>query len=289
MKKRSGKGARIKGVFIFLLLLAAAGAIFYFGYYQFQLPTDTYGVIFTKISGWNPTAVKPGEFRIEWEGLVPGNLNIQKFVLKPRETLITAEGRLPSAETYKMYLEGNPDFSYKYTFSASYSLKPEYLPELVVSDFLRADTLSSWYEDIESRIIKDAISYIKTKAADDAYMKGISYNFRLMEDDLKEKLASEYEAVNFIRFSPVAVEIPDPKLYAEGRDQYLSMIKFMNELEREAQRQISEIVVKETSKITILEKYGEVFHKYPELLDYYALFGPEFKSLPEIELPDVSE
>ena len=116
MKKRSRVLIRIKRTLITLIFLAALGAVFYFGYYQFQLPADQYGVIFTKLNGWDPLVVKPASFRIEWEGLIPLNLKMEKFDLLPVTKRISSSGTLPSSEIYSMYLENNPDFSFSYAF-----------------------------------------------------------------------------------------------------------------------------------------------------------------------------
>jgi len=292
MKKRSRVKARIKGTFIFLLIIAALGAVFYFGYYQFQLPPDTYGVIFTKWvgSGWNQEVVKPGTNHIEWEGLLPTNLKMEKFTISPRRIELSVSGELPSADSYSRYLEGSPDFSYEYRFSLSYTINPDFLPGLVADEFLRSANIENWYTDIEQSMLLDGITFINKKSTDDAYMSRISYNFRMMEDDLLEELSARHEAVDFLKFIPSKVRIPDLDLYSEGKRQYFSMARFNEKINMDALEKTAERLVEESAKLELLDKYGAVFSKYPELINYYAIFQEEGKDMvPEIELPDITD
>ncbi|HAK47604.1 MAG TPA: hypothetical protein DCO79_16995 [Spirochaeta sp.] len=288
MKKRSKIGKRIKRTFILLLVIAAAGAVFFFGYYQFQLPADNYGVIFTKYTGdgWNHEVIKPGTARIEWQGLIPLNLSIERFILLPVTSRITVDGNLPSAEVYSMYLEGSPDFHYSYTFDIAYTLKSDSLVELVSEDFLRESNFDSWLSDIESALSTDAVNFIRTKADDHDYMNRISYNYRLMEADLMAELTEVYSHLDFISFTPLKISFPDLALYIEGRRQYFEVEKFHSDIQQAALEKTTTRLVEESAKLELLEKYGELFSKYPRLIDYYAIFQSDGEGMiPSIELP----
>ncbi|MDC7225847.1 MAG: hypothetical protein PQJ61_03670 [Spirochaetales bacterium] len=287
MKKRSKIGKRIKRSIILLLILAAVGAVFYFGYYQFQLPADTYGVIFTKYTGngWDHDVVKPGEFRFEWQGLIPMNLSMEKFLLFPKSERVSLEGELPSAELYGMYLEGNPSFEYSYSFDIVYTVKAETLNKLASDEFLREINFESWIDEIETGLASDASGFIRTMAEDYDYMNRISYNYSLMEDDLKNKLGEAYPYLDFVSFVPVNINFPDLALYAEGRRQYFEMEKFHSDIEKMSLEKTTSRLVEESAKLEILEKYGALFSKYPALIDYYAIFPDDAKGLlPAIDL-----
>ncbi len=288
MKKRSRVLIRIKRTIITLIILAALGAVFYFGYYQFQLPADQYGVIFTKLNGWDPAVVEPSSFRIEWEGLIPLNLRMEKFVLVPVTKRISATGTLPSSEIYSMYLENNPDFSFSYVFDITYTVKPSSLPFLITEEFLRSDTYSDWLIDFEFVLTADASSLLQKKADDEEYLKKISYNYHLMEKDLLNVLAAEYDFIDFVRFTPVEVTFPDMSLYAEGKRQYFEMEKYHNDVQQSALKETSRRMIEESAKIELLEKYGALFTKYPQLINYYAIYSSDGeKLLPSIELPEL--
>ena len=290
MKKRSKAVTRIKRVIILLIVLAVLGAAFYFGYYQFQLPADTYGVIFTKLNGWNPAVVKPAEFRLEWEGLIPLNLRIEKFALNPVETTIEAKGQLPSSEEYSLLLENNPDFSYSYKFKVSYIFNPESLPQLVSEEFLRSETFDEWIIIFNETLTSDAASLLQKAASDPAYLEKISYNYTLLGNDFMDSLADKYPGISLISFSPVEINFPDLALYAEGRRQYFVMEKTHNDLESAAIEKTTSRIAEESAKLELLEKYGALFSKYPALIDYYRIFPEDGSELiPSIELPVLDE
>ena len=272
-----------------ILLLGIGGTGFYFGWIQIRIPEDTYGVIFTKLSGWDSRVVRPGEFRWEWQNLVPTNMTLHKFSLEPRQSELKLSGSLPSAESYAYYLEGSPDFSFNYSFLVSYSLKPESLPGLVSDSFLRQDNVDEWYSDFEERLVVDAAEYLKTRTLDEAYMKSIEYDYRRMEKDLIEKLAELYDFVNIYKITPKTIKFPDLRLYEEGRRLFMEMTAFSEEVQKAARERAASRIVEETSKLELLEKYGEIFARYPSLIDYYAIFTEEGKSLiPGMELPELA-
>ena len=290
MKKRSKTGRRILRTFIFLLILAAAGAVFYFGFYQFQLPADSYGVIFTKYTGggWHSDVIAPGSLRFEWEGLLPMNLSIESFTLAPIRSRVKIDGKLPSSDVYGMYLEGNPDFSYSYTFDLTYTLKPDSLYSLVSEDFLRENTFDEWIADTETGLSSDALVFLRKKADNFDYMNGISYNYRLIEDDLVRELSNSHDYLNIISFTPVDIEFPDLALYAEGRRQYFESESYRNEIQHASLEKTTDRIVEESAKLELLEKYGAIFAKYPQLIDYYSIFSADGRDmLPYIELPDL--
>lgn len=290
MRKRSKAGAMIKGFILFLLIVAAIGSVFYFGYYQFQLTADNYAVVFTKLNGWNPDVVKPGIFRIEWEGLIPLNLKMEKFLMIPITKRISINGTLPSSDVYSTYLENSPDFNYSYSFDISYIIKPDSLPSLTEYDFLRAENYNSMISDFETGFTTDAVNFLRRKAEDDSYMKGISFEYHLIENDLMDYLSSNYDFIEFIRFTPVEITFPDLSLYLEGKNQYFEMEKHHIDIQKAATERTSSRLVEESAKLELLRKYGAVFADYPKLIDYYAIFKIDGENLlPKIDLPDLAK
>ena len=289
-KPGSGTGRKVLGFFLLIIILAAAASVFYFGYYQFQLPADTYGVYYTRLNGWNGSVVSPAEFRIEWEGLIPLNLTLHRFRLEPVISDVSAAGVLPSADEYSSFLEGSPDFSYEISLHLVYRLNPESLPDLVTEEFLREDNIDSFYDEFESDLLANAAAFIRRKSTDESYMKNISFNYSLMEKDLISELSGRYSFVDFIKVTPETVKIPDMFLYAEGRRLYYSMTDYNERLRMESQEKTTSRLVEEASKIDLLEKYGEVFTRYPILIDYYSLFREDGAALlPSIEMPDITD
>jgi hypothetical protein len=112
----------------------------------------------------------------------------------------------------------------------------------------------------------------------------------LIEDDLFEELSSRYTAVNFINFLPLSVKMPDLDLYREGKRQYFTMAAFNEKVHMAAIEKAAARLVEESAKLELLDKYGEIFSKYPELINYYAIYKEDGENLiPAIELPDITD
>ena len=170
----------------------------------------------------------------------------------------------------------------------TYTVKPSSLPNLITEEFLRSDTYGEWLSDFESVLIADASSLLQQTAEDEEYLKTISYNYHLMVKDLLKILSAEYDLIDFVRFTPVEVVFPDMSLYAEGKRQYYEMEKYHNDVQQSALNETSRRMVEESAKFELLEKYGALFTKYPQLIDYYAIFRSDGeKLLPSIELPEL--
>ncbi len=290
MKKGSKVLKRIRNIILSIIIIAALASVFYFGYYQFQLPSDTYGVIFTKINGWNSKTIMPGTFRFEWEGLIPLNLRIEKYKIAPVNVRISNKGYLPSAEIYRTYLKNTPEFAYSYAFDVVYTLNYESLPYLTSEKFLSSDNVSEWLKDFEAGLLTDAAGFIRKLATDTRYMDRISYDYRLMEDDLVKLLSDKYDYITFVSFTPVEIVFPDMDLYNEGKKQYFEMEQFENDIQQKTLDEATKQLVKESAKLELLEKYGELFTKYPSLIDYYAVSRNNSDTImPDIELPEVEE
>ena len=139
-------------------------------------------------------------------------------------------------------------------------------------------------------MILDGITFINRKSTGDEYMSGISYNFRLLEKDIIAELSKNYSAIHFINFVPVSVKIPDMDLYNEGKRQYFSMVRFNEKVHMAALEKTAERLVEESAKLELLNKYGEIFAKYPELINYYSIFKEDGENLvPAIRLPDITD
>lgn len=286
MKKRSKALTAVKRIILTLIFLAVIGAVFYFGYYQFQLADNTYGVIFTKLNSWDHKLVQPSEFRIEWEGLIPLNLRMEKFTLAPVQATVSAKGELPSSAAYSALLQNSPDFSYEYSFRINYRIKPEGLKQLVTEQFLRSETYPEWISSFNDTLIVEAAALLHKVASDTNLLADISYDQILIGKEFLSVLAEKYPDIDFINVTAVKIIFPDFSLYAEGRRQYFMMEKIHNDFESSALEKTSRKMAEESAKVELLEKYGEIFSKYPVLIDYYRIYSEDGENLiPSIELP----
>lgn len=251
-----------------IFLIVAAGAAFYFGWVQFQLPADSYGVIFTKTGGFESNVVKPGSFVWRWQRLLPTNLTLYVYHLTPQHTQITSQGTLPSGSLYAQYLQGKPSFSYKIAISVAYVLKPNALPKLMVQDNLTPKTLDAWYADFTKRLTADAQSYISSEAAKGTSVEG---QFGALSGGLAKQLEGSFPEVRFTVVAPETVDLPDLALYQKAKQQYLAIVAAEQQTRKSAAVNKTNLDAQAAQKIELLKKYGELFNKYPVLLKYLDL------------------
>ncbi len=154
-----------KLIIAIVTLIVLGGVAFYLGWIQFQLQENTYAVIFTKTGGWDTEVTEPGNFVWRWERLLPTNLSMHTFTLKPFTARVSSTGILPSAEVYAQSLDPSPDFSFSINLSVDFEIKPGSLPELVSESRLTADTFESWHAETAEVISAQAAAFVREQAA----------------------------------------------------------------------------------------------------------------------------
>jgi hypothetical protein len=257
-----------KFVVSFVILIIAAGVAFYFGWIQLQLPADTYGVIFTKTSGFEPTVVKPGAFVWRWQRLLPTNLTLYTFKLAPQQTEISSDGALPSGSLYSQYLDGKPDFSYKIAVSVSYLLNPDALPRLMTQDSVTPKTLDAWYENFAKQCTAVAENFISNQAASGAIVAG---GFAAIQGGLLAELQKSFPDVRFTAVTPDTIQLPDAALYLKAKQQYLSIVDAEQQGRQQAAVARTNLDQLASQRIDMLRRFGELFNQYPVLLKYLDL------------------
>ena len=264
-----------KGLFFFILFLIiiAGGLVFYFGWIQIQLEENTYAVIFTKLNGYDEEITEPGTFTWRWDRLLPTNMTIHEFTLRPQEKEISLSGTLPSSDSYSLYLEGAPDFSYSLSFRISFTVRPESLPELVTDYHVTPDTIGSWYEDIFSRCLIEASALLEEGIRDASEGTGTLSVHASLGSDLLNRLSSLYPLIEFHSAEPLSFHLPDFDLYRKGKEMYLSLMSEKEAAESAALKASSDFYVSESVRLDMLKKYGELLTEYPILLDYMKLSG----------------
>ena len=98
-KRKKHRGLRF--FLTLLILLGACGTAFWFGLLSIDLEEGEYGVVYTKLKGYEDQAIKSGDFIWRWEALIPTNLTLHTFTLEPRVVALKSSGTLPSGDYYK--------------------------------------------------------------------------------------------------------------------------------------------------------------------------------------------
>jgi len=266
-----------------LLVIAAAAGIFYRGWIQIKLDEDTYAVAFTKSSGYLDKVFKPGKFSWSPYRIIPGNFKLMKYRILPRTVTADETGILASGEVYGKYMPGQPDFSYRISFTARYILKPESLPELAENNSLTPDTLNDFYDATDSRITAIVTEIVKDRSSDPQNSPFL--HPKETSDYVKSAVENAISYISFMDITFSNFHFPDIALYEKARKNYFEYIENKNSVEKQIKKTAAENEIKEASRIELLKRYGEILKEYPELVQVLAA-NPSMRSevLPSISL-----
>ncbi|QTQ13925.1 hypothetical protein HRQ91_05340 [Treponema parvum] len=267
-------------IFIFVFVLALAGTVFYFGWVQYRVRPDTCGVLISKTGGIREKPIKPGVFSWTWETLLPTNTEIRIFSLSPYTVSKPIEGELPSAEIYSMQIKQDPDFSYSFNFKISLRFLPDGVVSAVKSNNAMSDgDLSAMLDSIASEMAETAARALMEAAEKKEGFTSLeagNFDFKGMLEDLALKNQVEISA-----FVLENSKIPDMNMYSLARESFYEYRKSVDkELVLSAKKEAEEIS-KDDRNIRRLERLGELFRKYPELLDIVKN-GASLESLPQL-------
>ena len=256
------------------ILLACAVTVFFIGWVQFTVPAGKYGVLVSKTGGVNSKTIIPGQFRWQWEKLVPTNVTITVFDLVPRTYSLTNEGILPSGDMYQHMLEGNPDFSWKIVISLTGRIDPQYLPVLVQFSGIKDQTsLDSWIEQRITSITENAgRAVIADVMKNPAQYPDFASDPARASELLKAKItALTNDQVEILDVTTRTVRIPDFTLYALASKTYADYQSQRQVLMNKTAAAEADASVAEYLQIERFSRWGELLTKYPILIDFLAL------------------
>jgi hypothetical protein len=277
-------------ILVILVLLATAG--FYFGWVQIHLPADHYAVAFTKTHGYDGTVIRPGEFSWRWQRLIPTNMTLHIFDLRPHTETVTFRGSLPSAALYSSILPENPDFSYTGDVQVTLSIAPESLPVLVSEDILRPDQLDDFYGakiELLSDTVLESLQEIDAEALD----------LRALTRRVGGELAAAVPELEISGLNVRVTNVPDRDLYELARSSYRDLVSTRDSARAEAVARLADEQVRaenaraqEREDLEALREYGELLNEYPILLKAMAvqkLSGEQVITIPEFDLESILE
>jgi len=259
---------KFKTFLTILILLLLVGGGFYFGWIQIRLGENDYGVVFTKMKGYDPEVMVPGKFIWRWENLLPTNMKLHVLHLEPRQTLVSQKGQLPSGELFSKVLDSAPSFEYDLSFRVIYRLRPEALPALVESGSLVPGDLEGWYGRFEDSLAVQVLSFIQTETGDGEAFGATGLDTALLESSLAEALKGAFPDVEVVSVLPVKVVIPDLQVYRKAREEYLGLMTARRDINETAMREAAARTMNQSANLQLLEEYGALLTKYPVLLEY---------------------
>jgi hypothetical protein len=253
-----------------LLLVIVGGVVFYFGWIQFELPPNIYGVVFTKTHGWEDSVVHPGDFEWRWQRLLPTNLKLYVFSAKPHTVNTETSGSLPSAELYSRQIEGNPDFSYRLSLSVTFAVNPDALPRLVQEDGLEPDTLETWYEQFGTELQNQAVE-IASQSIQNLDESQSALPVSSIQRQIQRTIEQEYPELRVTSVAVNTLEVPDIEVYEAAKETYFATLNAEREALSQATFESTQQTAAEEARLELLQRYGEVLENFPVLLDYFSL------------------
>ena len=277
---------KVKFFLFLLIIILIGGTAFYFGWIQFQLEEHTYGVMFSKTSGYEEKVIRPGEFNWRWEALIPTNMELHKIEIIPRSVELKKSGGLPSGKIYGRAIDAATEFEYSLGVSLTYSLRPDLLPRLVQDEALSNETLDDFFLETDQRINSLITSYIENRISTNESVTPDDFKTSAFKTKLVDSVQDKLSYLNITSAALTDLKIPDIKLYQSARAFYFDLLETRRKTETATLERQREWTVSQESKIEVLQQYGKLFTDYPGLIQYFALGQHEklAQLLPEIEL-----
>jgi hypothetical protein len=251
---------------LFILVLLGA-AVFFLGWAQFSVPVGAYGLLYSKTHGADPHPIQSGEFRWIWYKLIPTNVTISVFRLEPEHYNINASGYLPSGNVYAAFAGEQVDFSWDFSASITFSIRPDALSSVVSENNINTqDDLALFQRDlawtIESFILH-SLGSIEDPGELEAFMAGF-------DEKLEQMTLEKFPVIHDFSCLVKTARFPDFSLYKQVRGLYEEYIAMQRNYAAASINRKAEARVETQLRFEELERYGELLTKYPILLEYLA-------------------
>ena len=259
-----------KTIITLALLFAAAGAVFYFGWAQADVPAGSWGVLRSKTHGASPEVIREGRFRWVWYKLIPRNASVAVFTLRDMTLPLELTGTLPSAPVYAALAGLKTDFSYQFSLSLSWRFKGESLPALAEKENLQTQAdLDRALDRLSREIETHARTLLWAYGENEKILKEGRETGTIAA--MKTELERAFPTVEIVSCGVQTLRFPDFILYEELRNLYR---EYLAAQRTEVRGEIALMSVRQAQnrrRFDELAEYGELLTKYPVLLDYLAL------------------
>jgi hypothetical protein len=256
--------------FAILLILIAAGACFFLGWVQYQIPQGSYGVIRSKTHGIDPAVVTEGRFRWVWYKLIPTNVRVLIFKTPAISLPLSVSGQLPSGDVYASLAGLRTDFSYELSGSLSASIRADALPSLVEGkNLVSQGDLDAYARDLSAQIGGYINQRFWVYADNEDALTQASQTGAL--PGLEDELLARFPELENILCSVKVLRFPDFVLYGQVRELYEM---YLTSQRRNLEDGLSQWAVQNIDsqfRFDELSRYGELLNKYPALINYLAL------------------
>ena len=258
-----------KFLFFLVVLIALGGTGFFLGWGQLTVPPGSYGVLRSNTHGLESRTIQDGEFRWFWYKLIPTNARVSVFTLGPVNRSVRNTGSLPSGQVYA-YLAGvQADFSWEITGDFSFTLNPDFLPEISDREKITDNAgLRIVEENIAVRIENLMLQRLRVSMENEDLEALI---FASSMPDLEREVLRTFPEIQNFSSSIRVARFPDHALYRSLRalyEEYLARqsTAMSQDIIMEGERRISSRL-----RLDELAQYGELLTRYPILLEFLAL------------------
>lgn len=220
MKKKA-----VQFFFCFIIILAFAGAVFYFGWTQFKLKPNQLGFVSSKIMGLNKNPVEYGKFSWNWDFLIPTNATLTIFDLKQYNIEKNVQGSLPNSEIFKESFNEKLNFDYNISFDFKILISKQNLVNLFEKNLI------SNQQELENYIDSACEESAKNLENNILLQKENNNSFKpeLLSQEELFQLANVKSSFPDLDFSSISVKnstLPDIELYKKIRTEYISGITY---------------------------------------------------------------
>jgi hypothetical protein len=259
-----------KFLWMLFILVVLGGAAFFFGWAQLAVPADAYGVMMSKTHGLDNTLIRAGEFRWVWYKLIPRNVEIQVFRLKPILRPLKTNGTLPSGAEYADLAGSSADFSYQIEAVLAFSVKPASIISMVNDKHINGqDGLDAFTETLADEMQAFALQHLRAYLDDELKVEEliVSGSIAQLNNDI-QKAFPDIENLSLVIYTP---HFPDIKLYRELRTLYQEYIARQKDYLHTEVGEKAETRISSAIRLDELARIGELLTTYPVLLQYLQL------------------
>ena len=261
-----------KFLIILFLILAIGGTALYFGWAQRTVPPGYYGVLRSRTHGLENKVIREGEFRWIWYMLIPTNSKVTVYSPRTVKHSIHSSGRLPSGDIYADVAGINADFSWEISGELSFSLNPDYLPELCVRENIADDSGLRAAEDVLAEKIGNLVlQQIRDYAEGGDEQKIESLLIAGSLPELNSSIERAFPEIIDLSCTLKAIRLPDFNLYLAVKELYKVYLAGLNSALKPDIARESGSRIETRNRMDELTLYGELLTKYPILLEYLAL------------------
>ncbi|MDR0550980.1 MAG: hypothetical protein LBG72_03055 [Spirochaetaceae bacterium] len=262
----------MKKIIIIILILAAAGAaVFFLGWAEFAVPPGQCGVLRSKSHGLYPNALVNGGRTWLWYKLIPANAKTSVFSITPCAQSFQIEGELPQAAVYMAFTGVEGRFAYGVRVTLDWALKTESLPQIVLENNIwTPEELDAYLDRVQAQI-KVLITERVRDVRETRLLTALG-----SEEDIRAWRQILEEAFDFLQWRGIALSLdkePDFEHYEAAKALYAVYIQDMSERLSGGTAALAGGRVASQFKLDELAKYGELFTKYPVLIDFLKITG----------------